>query len=493
MKKYILALDQGTTSSRAVLFASNAAVVGIEQKETAQLYPQAGWVEQNAVEIWNNQLEVARNVLKHNDISASQIAAIGITNQRETTVVWDKTTGQPIYNAVIWQDKRTIAQCEQLRGKGWSDVVRSKTGLVIDSYFSATKLQWILKHVEGAKAKAENGELLFGTIDTWLMWKLSGGKLHITDVSNASRTMLYNIKKLCWDKELLQLFEIPASMLPQVVDSSAVYGNTAPEVFDGANIPLAAMAGDQQAALFGQACFDSGTAKNTYGTGCFMLMNTGNKPVLSDHGLLTTIAWRINGKTQYALEGSVFMAGAVIKWLRDSLQLIDNAPETEQIAIDAGDNKGVYFVPAFAGLGAPYWDMNAKGLITGLTLAAEKKHIVRAALESMAYQTKDVLNAMQRDSGIILKELNVDGGASANNFLMQFQADILNVKVNRPINIESTATGAAFLAGLAIGFWTKEQLPALHLLDRTFQPQKNAATREGLYKAWQNAIEKARM
>ncbi len=493
MKKYILALDQGTTSSRAVLFASNAAVVGIEQKETAQLYPQAGWVEQNAVDIWNNQLEVARNVLKHNNISASQIAAIGITNQRETTVVWDKNTGQPVYNAIIWQDKRTIARCEQLRGQGWSDVVRSKTGLVIDSYFSATKLQWILEHVEGAKAKADNGQLLFGTIDTWLMWKLSGGKLHITDVSNASRTMLFNIDKLCWDEELLQLFEIPASMLPRVVDSSAIYGNTDQGVFDGANIPLAAMAGDQQAALFGQACFDEGTAKNTYGTGCFMLMNTGSKAVVSAHGLLTTIAWSINGKTQYALEGSVFMAGAVIKWLRDGMQLIDNAPETEQIAIDAGDNKGVYFVPAFAGLGAPYWDMNAKGLISGLTLATEKKHLVRAALESMAYQTKDVLNAMQRDSGITLKELNVDGGAAANNFLMQFQADILDVKVNRPVNIESTATGAAFLAGLAVGFWTEEQLPALHSLEQTFNPQIDATSREGLYKAWQNAVQRARM
>ncbi len=492
MQKYILALDQGTTSSRAVLFDEKAVIIGIEQQETKQLYPQPDRVEQDANEIWHSQLAVALKVIKNNNIASSQIAAIGITNQRETTVVWDKSTGEPICHAIIWQDKRTITQCETIVEQGWSEYIRANTGLVIDAYFSATKLQWILNHVAGAKEKAEGGELLFGTMDTFLMWKLSGGKLHITDVSNASRTMLFNIKRLCWDQKLLQLFGIAETMLPNVVDSSAFYGTTCDGLFEN-NIPLCAMIGDQQAALFGQACFAEGSAKNTYGTGCFVLMNTGSKPILSRHGLLTTIAWSINGKVDYALEGSVFVAGAIIKWLRDSLKLIANAAETEKMALDAGDNNGVYVVPAFAGLGAPYWDMNAKGTISGLTFAAEKKHIVRAALESMAYQTKDVLHAMQQDSGITLKELNVDGGAVANNFLMQFQADILNVVVNRPKVIESTAMGAAFLAGLAVGLWTKEQIATLRTVEKKFLPELAAEKRELLYNAWQNAVKRARL
>ena len=490
--KYILSLDQGTSSSRAILFDEQARIVGIAQKETVQLYPRADWVEQDAEQIWANQLQVAKEVMQQSGVSAKQIAAIGITNQRETVVVWDKQTGKPIYNAIIWQDQRGIQACETLREEGWEDYIRNNTGLVIDSYFSATKLQWILHHVEGARAKAEPGDLLFGTIDSFLMWKLSGGVLHISDVSNASRTMLFNIKEKCWDKKLMTLFQIPEAMLPTVVDSAAVYGETCMGLFEDAQIPLCAMIGDQQAALFGQACFEEGSAKNTYGTGCFMLMNTGTTPVMSHHGLLTTIAWGINGRMEYALEGSVFVAGAVVKWLRDGLQLIHTVDETEAMALEAAATHGLYFVPAFTGLGAPYWDMNAKGIITGITLATEKKHIVRAALESMAYQTKDVLNAMQHDSGIKLKELNVDGGATANNFLMQFQADMLDVAVKRPQVIETTALGAAFLAGLAIGLWTKEQLTALRSVERTFEPNMEAAQRETLYEGWRKAVTQAR-
>jgi len=491
-KKYILSLDQGTTSSRAVIFDENAAVIGIEQKDSAQIYPQPGWVEQDAEELWKNQLEVAREVINSCGISAEDIAAIGITNQRETTVVWDKITGKPVYNAIIWQDKRTAEFCRQLRDKGWAGYISENTGLIIDSYFSASKLNWILNQTEGTKAKAENGDLLFGTIDTYLIWKLSGGKLHITDYSNASRTMLYNIRELCWDKKLCEFFEIPECMLPEVVDSSGNHGVTDQKIFDRVKIPICGIAGDQQAALFGQACFKEGEVKNTYGTGCFLLMNTGAKPVKSENGLLTTIAWGINKKVEYAIEGSVFIAGAVIKWLRDNLKMINSAAETEALAIEAGNNAGVYFVPAFAGLGAPYWDMDARGIISGLTLATENKHIVRAALESMAFQTKDVVTAMQLDSGISLKVMNVDGGAAANNFLMQFQSDMLGVPVVRPSSIESTALGAAYLAGLAVGLWTKEELTKLRKPDRIFNPKMETTDRVELYKAWQHAIKQAR-
>ncbi|HOY31604.1 MAG TPA: glycerol kinase GlpK [Bacteroidales bacterium] len=490
--KYILSLDQGTTSSRAVLFNENACVCGIEQKETGQIYPAPGWVEQDAEEIWNNQLAVARELIKKQKISAGQIAAIGITNQRETTVVWDKHTGRPVYNAIIWQDKRTADFCKKLRDQNWADYIQENTGLIIDSYFSASKLNWILNQSEDIKSRAQNGQLLFGTIDTYLIWKLTGGKLHITDFSNASRTMLFNIRQLCWDKKLLDLMEIPACMLPEVVDSSGIYGYTDVTVFDGVEIPVAGIAGDQQAALFGQACFEEGMVKNTYGTGCFLLMNTGTQPVTSENGLLTTIAWGLGNKVEYALEGSVFIAGAVIKWLRDNLKMIRTATESENYALEATDNAGVYFVPAFAGLGAPYWDMDARGLITGLTLATDKKHVVRAALEAMAFQTRDVVNAMQLDSGISLKIMNVDGGASSNDFLMQFQADVLGVPVVRPSNIESTALGAAFLAGLAVKLWTKEQLTQLRRPDKIFKPCMNTNQRNELYKAWQHAVQQAR-
>jgi len=491
-KKYILSFDQGTTSSRAVLFDEHADVVGIAQKETRQIYPHPGWVEQDAEELWENQLEVAREVIKKCGISPADIAAIGITNQRETTVVWDKTTGKPIYNAIIWQDKRTAEFCRQLHDQGWSAYISENTGLIIDSYFSASKLNWILKQPGNIKAKAESGDLLFGTIDTYLIWKLSGGKLHITDYSNASRTMLYNIRQLCWDKKLCQLFEITECMLPRVVDSSGTHGFTSREIFDGVEIPVCGIAGDQQAALFGQACFKEGEVKNTYGTGCFLLMNTGTMPVKSENGLLTTIAWGIDQKVEYAIEGSVFIAGAVIKWLRDNINMINSASESELLAEETGNNAGVYFVPAFAGLGAPYWDMNARGIVTGLTLATEKKHIVRAALESMAFQTKDVVSAMQLDSGISLKVMNVDGGAAANNFLMQFQSDMLGVPVVRPLNVESTALGAAFLAGLAVNLWTKEDLAKLRKPDRIFSPNMETNQRIELYKAWQHAVKQAR-
>ncbi len=491
--KYILSLDQGTTSSRAVLIDENADVVGIEQKETAQIYPQPGWVEQDAMEIWENQLQVAREVIKKYTPPADQILAIGITNQRETTVVWDKHSGKPVYNAIIWQDKRTSDFCKQIRDDGWADYISENTGLIIDSYFSASKLHWILNNVPGSKEKAHNGELLFGTIDTYLAWKLSGGKLHITDYSNASRTMLFNIRQLCWDKKLCELFGVPLCMLPEVVDSSGVYGYTDAAVFDGAKIPIAGIAGDQQAALFGQTCFEEGMVKNTYGTGCFLLMNTGTKPVRSQNGLLTTIAWGIDKKVEYAIEGSVFIAGAVIKWLRDNIRMIGSAAESESYALNAEGNGGVYFVPAFSGLGAPYWDMDAKGVISGLTLSSQKKHIIRAALEAMAFQTKDVVNAMQLDSGISLKVMNVDGGASSNNFLMAFQAGILGVAVVRPANIESTALGAAFLAGLAVQLWSKEQLTQLRKPDKVFEPVMAKNESDQLYEAWQHAVKQARI
>ena len=489
-KKYILALDQGTSSSRAIIFDKEQNTVGTEQQEFKQFYPKAGWVEQNPHEIWESQFLTAKTLITKLKINPEEIAGIGVTNQRETTIVWDKNTGEPIYNAIVWQDKRTSAFCNELKNGINNTYIKENTGLLIDAYFSATKINWILNNVERAKSKAKRGELLFGTIDTWLIWKLSGGKLHITDYSNASRTLLFNIKKLKWDDNLLKLFGVPEIMLPEVRNSSEIYGKTVKELF-GFEIPIAGIAGDQQAALFGQQCYSPGEAKNTYGTGCFMLMNTGEKPIKSKSGLLTTIAWGIDNKITYALEGSVFMAGAAVKWLRDGIKIIQTASETEQHIKKTESNEGVYFVPAFAGLGAPYWDADAKGIITGLTQGVTEHHIVRATLESLAYQTKDILDAMSKDSGIDLKELNVDGGASVNNFLMQFQADILNKNVLRPEVIETTAAGAAFLAGLAVGFWSKDELISERKIDKVFVPKPGDNKREKLYKGWQIAIKRA--
>ncbi|MGE0088342.1 MAG: glycerol kinase GlpK [Bacteroidales bacterium] len=490
MGKYVLALDQGTSSSRTIIFNKELTVVGSEQQEFAQYYPHAGWVEHNPEEIWKTQIETAQKAIHKLKLNPSDITAIGIANQRETVVVWDKNTGVPVYNALVWQDKRTADICRDLTVNGWSDYIKKNTGLVIDSYFSATKIQWILKNVEGAKEKAVAGDLLAGTIDTWLIWKLTKGKLHITDYSNASRTMLFNIRELVWDTKLLDLFEIPKKILPEVRMSSEIYGITDPSIF-GKEIQISGIAGDQQAALFGQTCFTQGMAKNTYGTGCFMLMNTGKTMVESKSGLLTTIAWGLNGEINYALEGSVFIAGAAIKWLRDALKLIKSASETEKIANEVKDTEEIYVVPAFSGLGAPYWDMYARGAILGLTQGVTDKHIVRATLESLAYQTMDVLKAMENDSGIELKTLNVDGGASANNFLLQFQADILNVEVVRPDNIETTALGAACLAGLASGFWTIKDLNKQRKIDRTFLPLMEENNRTKLYNGWKKAVEKA--
>ena len=493
MKKYVMALDQGTTSCRAILFDKESKIVGVTQKEFTQIYPKAGWVEHDAEEIWSTQYGVIAELIAKTGIKADEIASIGITNQRETTVVWDKSTGKPIYNAIVWQCRRTTAICDDLKAKGYEDMVREKTGLVVDAYFSGTKVKWILDNVEGARAKAEKGELLFGTTDTWLIWKLTGGKVHVTDYSNASRTMMFNIRELHWDEELLKMLDVPQGMLPEVHNSSEVYGNTDPGVFLGFEIPIAGVAGDQQAALFGQACYEPGDAKNTYGTGCFMLMNTGSKIHTSKHGLLTTIAWGIDGKVEYALEGSIFIAGAAIQWLRDGLKMIDVAPDSEYFAKKVKDTDGVYFVPAFVGLGAPYWDMRARGGIFGLTRGTTKSHIIRAALDSLAYQTKDVLGSMEADSGITLKSLRVDGGAVANNLLMQFQADILGTRVDRPEIIETTALGAAYLAGLAVGFWeSKEELATRWLLDHRFEPEMEEEKRAKLYKGWLKAVERTK-
>lgn len=493
MKKYVMALDQGTTSCRAILFDKESKIVGVTQKEFTQIYPKAGWVEHDAEEIWSTQYGVIAELIAKTGIKVDEIASIGITNQRETTVVWDKTTGKPVYNAIVWQCRRTTAICDDLKARGYEDMVREKTGLVVDAYFSGTKVKWILDNVEGARAKAEKGELLFGTTDTWLIWKLTGGKVHVTDYSNASRTMMFNIRELHWDKELLTMLDVPQGMLPEVHNSSEVYGNTDAGVFLGFEIPIAGVAGDQQAALFGQACYEPGDAKNTYGTGCFMLMNTGSKIHTSKHGLLTTIAWGIDGKVEYALEGSIFIAGAAIQWLRDGLKMIDVAPDSEYFAKKVKDTDGVYFVPAFVGLGAPYWDMRARGGIFGLTRGTTKSHIIRAALDSLAYQTKDVLGSMEADSGISLKSLRVDGGAVANNLLMQFQADILGTRVDRPEIIETTALGAAYLAGLAVGFWTsKEELASRWLLDRRFEPEMEEEKRAKLYKGWLKAVERTK-
>jgi len=487
--KYILALDQGTTSCRAILFNKKGSIHAVEQQEFTQIFPKPGWVEHNASEIWQTQLKVAQAVLKNNDVEPAEIAAIGITNQRETTVIWDKKTGKPIHNAIVWQDRRTASFCDELKEEGWDPYIKKNTGLVIDAYFSGTKVKWLLDNVPGARAKAKKGQLLFGTMDTWLVWNLTGGKVHVTDYSNASRTLLYNIKQLKWDKELLARFDIPASILPKVKPSSHVYGKTLSSLF-GKSIPVAGMAGDQQAALFGQACHQPGMAKNTYGTGCFMLMNTGEEPVESKSGLLTTIAWGIDGKVTYALEGSVFIAGAAIQWLRDGLKILDAAPDSEFFANKVDDNGGVYVVPAFAGLGAPYWDMYARGAIFGLTRGTDKSHLIRATLESLAYQTKDVLDAMEKDAGVPLSALRVDGGACANNLLMQFQSDILKTKVERPKIIETTALGAAYLAGLAVGFWKPANIKRGWQLDRAFSPKMKAATRKALYKGWQKAVQR---
>lgn len=492
MKKYILAFDQGTTSSRAIVFDKDGMIVGTSQKEFTQFYPKAGWVEHDAMEIWGTQSGVAREVLEKTGVRPEEVAAIGITNQRETTVVWDKNTGKPIYNAIVWQCRRTAAICDELKAKGLEASIKEKTGLVVDAYFSGTKVKWILDNVEGAREKAENGELLFGNIDTWLIWNLTRGKVHVTDYSNASRTLLYNIKELKWDDEILSELGIPKSMLPEVKPSSCVYGYTDPQTFGGAEIPIAGDAGDQQAALFGQACFEPGMAKNTYGTGCFMLMNTGEKPIESKNGLLTTIAWGIGDKVEYALEGSIFIAGASIQWLRDELKLVYDSAQSEYYANLVEDTNGVYVVPAFTGLGAPYWDMYARGAILGLTRGSKREHIVRATLESIAYQTKDVLEAMQEDSGITLKALKVDGGAAANNFLMSFQSDILNVPVRRPKVLETTALGAAYLAGLAVGFWKdQDEIKDKWAVDREFEITMEEDLRNKKYNGWKKAVKRA--
>ena len=491
MAKYVMALDAGTTSNRCILFDEKGRIRSVAQKEFTQYFPKPGWVEHDANEIWSTQLGVAVEAMSKIGASAGDIAAIGITNQRETAVVWDKETGEPVCPAIVWQCRRTAPYCDALKEKGLTDLFREKTGRVIDAYFSATKIKWILDNVPGAREKAEKGKLLFGTVDTWLIWKLTRGKVHVTDYSNASRTMLFNIKTLQWDDEILAELGIPGSMLPAVMPSSCVYGETDPAFFGG-SIPIGGAAGDQQAALFGQTCFAPGEAKNTYGTGCFLLMNTGDTPVFSQNGLVTTIAWGLDGKVEYALEGSVFVAGAAIQWLRDEMHLIDTAADSEAMAMKVKDTHGCYVVPAFTGLGAPYWDPYARGAIVGLTRGVNRYHIVRAALESLAYQTNDVAAAMQADSGIALRTLKVDGGASANNFLMQFQADILGAPVDRPACVETTAMGAAYLAGLAVGYWkNKEEIAQNRLIDRVFRPGMPEDARKAALSGWKKAVRRS--
>lgn len=491
-KKYVLSLDQGTTSSRAILFDRLGHIKGMCSKEFRQIYPQPGWVEHDPAEILESQLETAIRVIGEQRVSPEEIAAIGITNQRETAVLWDKETGVPVYNAIVWQCRRSAEICEELRRESWDKTIKEKTGLVLDAYFSATKIKWLLDNHPELKQKAREGKLLFGTIDTWLIWNLSGGRAHVTDYSNASRTMLYNIYDLCWDEELLDRLDIPREILPEVLPSSRVYCN-ADKRFFGVEIPVSGDAGDQQAALFGQLCTSPGMVKCTYGTGCFMLMNTGKRPVISEKGLLTTIAWNIDGKVNYALEGSVFMAGATIQWLRDRLKLINNAAETEALALSVKDTGDVYLVPAFAGLGTPHWDMYARGTIVGMSRYTGREHIVRAALESIAYQNRDVLGIMSEESGIKLKALKVDGGAVRNNFLVQFQADLLGVPVLKPKVTETTAMGAAFLAGLAVGFWNnREELGSIWQLDKEFKPERPEYEMDVLYYGWEKAVEKAK-
>jgi len=490
MEQYILALDQGTTSSRAIVFDHQGQIRSVAQKEFTQIFPQPGWVEHDPNEIWSTQAGVAAEATVKMGINGTNIKAIGITNQRETTIVWDRTTGEPVYNAIVWQDRRTASFCDQLKNDGHADLIRSKTGLVIDAYFSGSKIRWILDNVEGARAKAEAGELAFGTVDSWLVWKFTRGRVHATDVTNASRTMLFNIRTLEWEKELLDLFKIPLSMLPEVKQSSEIYGETATTIF-ASKIPIAGIAGDQHAALFGQMCIDNAMVKNTYGTGCFMLMNIGNEFIESKNNLLTTIAWKIDGQTQYAFEGSIFIGGAVVQWLRDGLGVIKTSSEVEQLALSVTDTGGVYFVPAFAGLGAPYWDAEARGTIVGLTRGSTSGHIARASLQSIAYQTMDVLKAMEADAGMPIRELRVDGGATANNLLMQFQANLLNCKVIRPNVVETTALGAAYLAGLAVGYWkNQKEIQQLWQAEKEFIPAVTREIEKGI-KGWKRAVKAA--
>ncbi len=488
MKKYVMALDAGTTSNRCILFNEKGEVCSVAQKEFTQYFPQPGWVEHDANEIWSSQLGVAVEAMQKIGATAENIASIGITNQRETTIVWDKKTGEPIYNAIVWQCRRTAEYCDTLKEEGWHETIKKKTGLILDAYFSGTKLKWILDHVEGARERAKRGELLFGTVETWIIWKLTKGAVHITDYSNASRTMLYNIYELKWDEEILEKLDIPREMLPEVKPSSYVYGKS-DRSFLGEEIPIGGAAGDQQAALFGQSCFQAGEAKNTYGTGCFLLMNTGEMPVVSKNDLITTIAWGLDGKVYYALEGSIFVAGAAIQWLRDEMHLIENAAESEEMARRVEDTNGCYVVPAFTGLGAPYWEPYARGTIVGITRGVNKYHLVRATLESLAYQTMDVLKAMEEDSGITLSALKVDGGASANNFLMQFQTDMINAPVKRPKCIETTALGAAYLAGLSVGYWkNKEEVIQNGAVGKVFEPNMTEEVREERIKGWKKAV-----
>ena len=491
-KRYILALDQGTTSTRAMLVGADGCVAGIAQREFAQIYPQPGWVEHDPREILASVLVTATELLTRTQVEMRDLAGIGITNQRETTVVWDRRSGQPVHNAIVWQSRQSMAVCERLEAGGCAPAVRAKTGLLIDAYFSASKIRWILDHVEGAQARAERGELLFGTIESWLVWNLTGGRLHVTDASNAARTLLYDIHARDWDDELLRMFEVPRCMLPQVRACSERYGETDPARFLGAAVPIGGLAGDQQAALFGQACFEPGMAKNTYGTGCFMLMHTGGQAVPSRRGLLTTIAWDIGGRVEYALEGSIFVAGAVVQWLRDGLRILDCAADSQALAESVASSDGVYLVPAFVGLGAPYWRSEVRGAMFGLTRGTRREHLVRAALEAMAYQSRDVLAAMEADAGIPLKELRCDGGAIANDFIAQFQSDMLDVPLLRPRVQETTALGAAYLAGLALGFWeSREQLAQLWQVERRFEPSMPAPERERLYRGWQAAVQAA--
>lgn len=488
MKQFVMALDAGTTSNRCILFDKQGNICSVAQKEFTQYFPKPGWVEHDADEIWSTQLGVAVEAMSKIGAEATDIAAIGITNQRETVIVWDKKTGEPVCNAIVWQCRRTAGFCDKLIAEGLEDMIRRKTGLKIDAYFSATKIKWILDHVEGARQRAERGELLFGTVETWLIWKLTKGKVHVTDYSNASRTMLFNINTLQWDEDILKLLDIPVTMLPEVKPSSCIYGESDPSYFGG-SIPIGGAAGDQQSALFGQTCFQPGEAKNTYGTGCFLLMNTGEKPVFSDNGLLTTIAWGLDGKVNYALEGSIFVAGAAIQWLRDEMRLIDSSEDSEYMANKVPDTNGCYVVPAFTGLGAPHWDPYARGTIVGITRGVNKYHVIRATLESLAYQVNDVLKAMEADAGITLSSLKVDGGASANNFLMQSQADISNAPVNRPRCVETTAMGAAYLAGLAVGYWeNKEEVLKNWASDRIFMPQIPEEERENKIQGWNKAV-----
>ncbi len=490
MKQYILALDQGTSSSRAIVFDEKGKTCAVAQKEFRQIFPQSGWVEHDPHEIWSSQASVIAEAITMLDINGLNIAGIGITNQRETTIVWDSETEEPVYNAIVWQDRRTSSYCDELKNRGLTDMIRQKTGLIIDAYFSATKIKWILDHVPGARERAEKGKLLFGTVDTWLIWRLTRGEVHVTDVSNASRTMLFNINTLEWDRELLDMFEIPRSMMPEVKSSSEVYGHTKTTIF-AHKVPIAGIAGDQQAALFGQMCTEPGMVKNTYGTGCFLLMNSGEKPILSKNNLITTIAWKIGDKVNYALEGSIFVGGSVVQWLRDGLGIINSSSEVEALASQVPDTNGVYFVPALTGLGAPWWDQYARGTIVGISRGTTTAHIARAALEGIAFQTMDITNAMSRDAGIPLKELKVDGGASRNNLLMQFQSDILGTRVIRPQVVETTALGAAYLAGLAVGYWSSiDEIRQQWQVDRAFEPAWEEEKVQAAKAGWEDAVKR---